>query len=137
MEYGPFKSTLEADLSELDRVHELVNYVADRAGVDPGTAYSTELALTEAFTNIVRHAYPEKRNQENVSIELSVEEGALICTLVDDGVPFDQSVARLKKDAIVEGVNGLSVMAASVDEISYLRSGETNVLSIRKSIQGG
>jgi serine/threonine-protein kinase RsbW len=75
-----------------------------------------KLALTEACTNSVRHAYADTRGAIEVRYELS--EGWLAIEVEDDGAGFEPNFSDrpLDPDALDEGGLGLAIIRAVSDE---------------------
>ena len=84
--------------------------------MEEDTLRDLKLALTEACTNSVRHAYPDARGAIEVRYELS--EGFLAVVVEDDGAGFspDLSHRQLDPDALDEGGLGLAIIQAVSDE---------------------
>jgi serine/threonine-protein kinase RsbW len=73
-----------------------------------------KLALTEACTNCVRHAYPERPGTVEITYELQVDR--LAVEIVDDGLGFDYSNGDGSEDDLVEGGLGIAIIRALADE---------------------
>jgi serine/threonine-protein kinase RsbW len=75
-------------LEQLADISLFVVQVAEEAGLDESAVYAVQLAVDEAATNIIEHAYQgEDRGEICCSIE-SNQEGVKI-TLQDWGIPFN------------------------------------------------
>lgn len=77
------------------------------------------LALTEAASNIILHAY---QGQQHKSITLTVEadDDQVCVTLLHTGKPFDpETVAAPAFDGSQEGGFGLYLVRKCVDEVQY------------------
>jgi serine/threonine-protein kinase RsbW len=73
-----------------------------------------KLALTEACTNSVRHAYPEGAGVVEIVYELAGDQLAIeVC---DVGRGFDYSVSHDDGDELVEGGLGIAIIRALADE---------------------
>ena len=83
-----------------------------------------KLALTEAVSNSVRHAYPG--GEGFVSIAYEVSATALQIEVVDDGEGFDPAVpAPLEGEELSEGGLGIAIIRTIADELEIAsRSGE-------------
>jgi serine/threonine-protein kinase RsbW len=84
--------------------------------IEEDTLRDLKLALTEACTNSVRHAYPDVRGAIEVRYELS--EGLLAVEVEDNGAGFDPDFSdqHLDPDALDEGGLGLAIIRAVSDE---------------------
>jgi serine/threonine-protein kinase RsbW len=83
-----------------------------------------KLALTEACTNSVKHAYDESGGTVGITYELYGDR--LIVEVVDDGNGFERRVAHDGDDGLGEGGLGLDIIDAVSDG-----------LEIRKRAGGG
>ena len=83
-------------------------------GVPDATVSSLKLALSEALTNAVEHAYPGHDVPGRVSVMASVVDHHVHVVVTDDGVGF---APRLDSPGL--GV-GLPVMAAVCDSLEIL-----------------
>ena len=95
-----------------------------------------ELALVEAATNVVRHAYRELPAEEiRVSLERRPE--AVVLAVADRGHSFDPSKVPpppppdpADPRTWPEGGMGLALIRASCDEVTYVSEGGENVLRL-------
>jgi serine/threonine-protein kinase RsbW len=73
-----------------------------------------KLALTEACTNCVRHAYAERPGSVEITYELHADR--LTVEVADDGTGFDHGNGGADEDELVEGGLGLAIIRALADE---------------------
>jgi len=73
-----------------------------------------KLALTEACTNSVRHAYPEGAGAVQILYEL--EPDRLVIEVSDDGRGFDYSEPVGDEEELTEGGLGIAIIRALADE---------------------
>ena len=73
-----------------------------------------KLALTEACTNCVRHAYPERPGSVQITYELTGDR--LAVEVADDGLGFDYANGDGEDDDLVEGGLGIAIIRALADE---------------------
>ena len=119
-------------------IHAIVSY----AGLDPEKSNSVELALVEAVTNSIRHAYHGEPNHR-VTVVIECEHRRIRFVLIDTGVPMPkEKVERLIRgrgitdadyrdlSTIPEGGRGLEIIHQTMDEISYKREGVRNHLTL-------
>ncbi len=86
-----------------------------------------KLALTEACTNSVRHAYAGREGMVEILYEL--HDDKLVIEVVDEGEGFDpptEASTALAEDELSEGGLGIAIIEALADEFE-----------IRKRAQGG
>jgi serine/threonine-protein kinase RsbW len=73
-----------------------------------------KLALTEACTNCVRHAYVERPGTVEITYELRADRFTV--EVADDGQGFDYANGHAIDDELVEGGLGLAIIRALADE---------------------
>jgi serine/threonine-protein kinase RsbW len=74
-----------------------------------------KLALTEAVSNSVRHAYADEGGFVSIAYELS--RGALAIEVVDDGAGFDpERPPLLEGEELTEGGLGIAIIRTIADE---------------------
>jgi serine/threonine-protein kinase RsbW len=77
------------------------------------TLNDLKLAVTEACTNSVRHAYGE--NGGTVDIVYELHDDRLVVEVTDDGAGFDPDTVE-EADALNEGGLGIAIIRALADE---------------------
>ena len=82
-----------------------------------GTLADLKLALTEATSNSVRHAYAEGEGHVEISFEIS--EDRLVVEVVDNGIGFDPERASGNGDGaeLAEGGLGIAIIRSIADEV--------------------
>ena len=78
------------------------------------TLADLKLALTEACSNSVRHAYGEHEGAVEILYEL--HDDRLAIEVVDDGEGFGETRVHEAGDDLVEGGLGIAIIRAIVDE---------------------
>ncbi len=102
--------------------------------VDPSTF---ELCVIEAVNNVIEHAYAGEPGHP-VDVTLSIAGDRLTCAICDTGRTMDWEAACRRaeqlpeEEDLAEGGRGLYIMQTLMDEISYCREGDTNVLTLTK-----
>jgi serine/threonine-protein kinase RsbW len=76
-----------------------------------------KLALTEAASNSVRHAYGEAREVGVVEIAYELHSDRLVIEVTDDGEGFDPAAAKGHSDELSEGGLGIAIIRAIADEV--------------------
>lgn len=85
------------------------------------TLNDLKLAVTEACTNSVRHAYGD--NGGTVDIVYELHEDRLVVEVSDDGGGFDPNVVE-EADELTEGGLGIAIIRALVDEFEVGERGD-------------
>ena len=89
--------------------------IADLLALPEELVADLKLALTEAVSNSVRHAYSDETGFVSIAYELSG--GALAVEVVDDGKGFDpESPPPLEGEELTEGGLGISIIRTIADE---------------------
>ena len=89
--------------------------LTDLAALPPEVVADLKLALTEAVSNSVRHAYGESGGFVEVAYELSG--WSLAIEVVDDGAGFDPDrPPALEGDELSEGGLGIAIIRTIADE---------------------
>ena len=89
------------------------------AGVRPVSdeaLHDLKLALTEACSNSVRHAYEEGRDGI-VEVSYRLAEDRIVVEVTDDGAGFDASVLERAQQELDEGGLGIAIIRAVTDEL--------------------
>jgi anti-sigma regulatory factor (Ser/Thr protein kinase) len=81
-----FALDLPNDAASVTLCRRAVRSVMEQLQIPAERRYEIELALGEAATNVVRHAYPEQANQYRVEVELNTRMVRL--TVLDHGCGF-------------------------------------------------
>ncbi|MGZ8224458.1 MAG: ATP-binding protein [Methylobacter sp.] len=94
-------------------------------------AYQLNLVLTEATTNVIRHAYNNPK--DSVRITIQIQEHELNIKVYDHGQGFDLEMVSLPDlDHPQEGGLGIFFIRTLMDSVTYTHQGESNVLEIIK-----
>jgi serine/threonine-protein kinase RsbW len=89
----------------------VVSCAGQLAGFEPEDVYDLKLAVTEATTNVIRHAAVE-----SFQVEYKILPRAVEITVVDEGGGFD--VGGLTEKPGEHGGFGLAVIRSLVDEVT-------------------
>ena len=116
-------------LTGLSRVREL----------DPETLADLKLAITEAASNSVRHAYSDGSGTVEVLYDLQPDR--LVIEVSDDGEGFDydrEPAAADLEDALTEGGLGIAIIKTIADEFELGRrpDGRGSRLRFVKRLEG-
>ena len=131
-----WRLALRNDIDEIPRLHALIQSIAEETDMDHALAMSLNLALEEAVSNVMLYAYPEG-SQGVVDIEAAVRDDRIDFSVSDSGVPFDPTAAAdpdLAADLKDRPIGGLGIFLVKriMDEVTYTRKGDKNILSMTK-----
>lgn len=132
--------TIKNQISELERVNQFVDEIAEELGLDMELQMNLNLVLEEMVSNVIFYAYPEG---SDATIELKAESDGKELTFVlsDRGREFDPT---LKEDFNVNdnpaernlGGMGIYIVKNIMNQVSYQRLEGKNLLTMKKSIKG-
>ncbi|MFM8322721.1 MAG: ATP-binding protein [Chloroflexota bacterium] len=112
-----------AQFENLDLVRDFVAEAAEACGLEPAAVYGVQLAVDEAFTNIIEHAYGGE-SDEKIRCDCRIERSALVISLCDCGKPFnplDVPAPDLQADLEEREVGGLGLyfMNKLMDDVQF------------------
>ena len=126
--------TLANRMDEVPRLVALLESFGAGAGLSDDLTFRLTVALDEAITNVIEHAYDDAASHD---IELSVTwDGATLTAVIeDDGRPFDpREVPRPNVDAPIEerksGGLGVYLVRTFAQNVEYRRAESRNVLTL-------
>jgi anti-sigma regulatory factor (Ser/Thr protein kinase) len=138
---GPsFRMTIGADLREVARAGAAFAEFADAHALPTSVRRSVNVALDELLTNTIRYGLAERARGE-VTIEAELLPDRLSLTLTDDGKPFNPLDAPSPDTALPMeqrkiGGLGIHLVRGLMDEVSYQRRADRNVVVLAKSLGG-
>ncbi|HEV2424563.1 MAG TPA: ATP-binding protein [Terriglobia bacterium] len=92
------------------------------------------LAVDEALSNIIRHAYKNRCDQE-IEMRLQASPECLQVTFIDRGEPVDRSKCCAQPlDAVALGGRGTHLIRQIMDEVCYERVPGGNRLRLKKCL---
>lgn len=120
----------------LARIDAFVRKIAQTGGFERFAVYSIEMAVDEACSNIIEHAYGGE-GKGDIDCTCSVDDHAIVITLTDRGKPFDPSTIPqpiLTDDLDKRQAHGLGLyfMRQWMDEVHFNHNGSENVLTLVK-----
>jgi anti-sigma regulatory factor (Ser/Thr protein kinase) len=108
-----------ADAESVVLARQMVRGIVDVLGWGDESRTDISIAVTEACTNVVLHAYPEGEDGE-YQVRAWLEPDRLVVTVRDEGQGFSP---RMPAPAAGLGL-GLPLMLAIGDEVSFSSDGE-------------
>jgi anti-sigma regulatory factor (Ser/Thr protein kinase) len=133
--YLQVRFALPSDPRYLPVVRGAIAPLAAAIGWDEGECRAITLAVDEALTNVIRHAYS---NRPDGLIELECRESAdgLEITLLDDGEAPDQSkICSRELGCDQPGGLGTHIIRQVMDTVSYEASDKGNRFVARKTLR--
>jgi serine/threonine-protein kinase RsbW len=120
----------------LASIGDFVRKIAQEAGFESFAVYSIEMAVDEACSNIIEHAYGGE-GKGDIHCTCSVTEDAFKVVIRDRGKPFDPSSVpspNLSKDIDERQAHGLGLhfIRKWMDDVQFLSEGPENILTMVK-----
>jgi len=114
---------LESKSSNLKLIREFVVRIAQEADFNEEDMHKIELAVDEACSNVVKHAYPDNENN-SIEIEVSFDSRAFNVKVQDRGCGFDpnrlpQTDMKTYLEKYQVGGLGIHLMKSLMDLVEY------------------
>lgn len=114
---------IPSQTDNLEIIRNFVNGVAKKVGFDSEESNKIELAVDEACTNVIEHAYQHDENQ-NIDIAIKIDYQKLIVIVTDKGQSFKMEEVEMPdmKSYLAElrvGGLGIYLMKTLMDEVDY------------------
>jgi serine/threonine-protein kinase RsbW len=122
----------------LEDISQMVGQAAEKAGLDDSGVYAVQLAVDEACTNIIEHAYGGE-GLGLIDVTTHVKPTCLIVQLRDFGRPFDPASipvpqTNLPLEEIQPRGIGLYLIRKMMDEIKFeFTTDRGNILTMVKN----
>ena len=130
---------IENDLSEIPKVDEKLDEFAEQFGLPPAIAATFHIIFDDLLNNVISYGFNDGQ-RHFIEVGLELTENSLIVSIADDGVPFNPLAADTPdtqlsiEDRQIGGL-GIHLVINMVDDISYQRTADKNVLTLTKSLQ--
>ena len=130
--------SVEASTEHLAEVRDFVVAHAENIGLSQKEISDIRLAVDEAYTNIIKHAY-KNTPREKVEIKIGSDTNQLWISLMDKGESFDPGsysepdlMKRIKQKK--RGGMGVYLIRKLMDQVQYNRKGTTNEIRMVKNL---
>ncbi len=133
---------LPTKLDQLDRIYDAVDELGEAEDWPPGMMYQVKLVLEELGVNIVTHGHDNNPDHE-FEIILDSDTDELTIELRDEGQAFnpltDSPEPDLESGLDDRPIGGLGIylVRTMMDELSYRREDNKNILKIVKRKDNG
>lgn len=131
--------TIENEMSEMNKVHDFVDNLCMDLNLNSELTMSLNLAVEEIVANVIMYAYENSKNKK-IDIAKEIDEnGNVIFTIIDSGIPFDpieKSDPDINMPAEDRPIGGLGIFIVKqiMDEVKYFRVKNLNILKMKKYI---
>ncbi len=132
---------LPANVKQLIHVYNFIHEELKRRDAPKSVYGALDIAAEELFVNICHYAYPnatpEEPGEARVGFEYTPNPPALTVSISDDGVPYNplekpDAVTPDRIEDVPIGGLGILMTKRSVDDMTYERKGDSNVVTFRK-----
>jgi len=117
-----------------------VGKIAQKVGFGEEDIYKIELAVDEACTNVIRHAYDPNHRRKDIDIDIAVDGKKMTILVIDHGKGFDPAAVPhpdMKEYLSHYRVGGLGIflMETLMDEVDFdIKPGVRNRVKLVKYI---
>jgi len=130
------KKSYPATLSNLKKIRATIKDFLKIYEVDLKIIKNIQLAVDEAVTNIIKHAYKGENKNNIIKIELELKNKKFLIHLYDNGIKVNKNNIKPRSlDNIKPGGLGTYFIDQLMDETKYLKSNKwINHLVLKKNI---
>lgn len=132
---GTLSVQLKNDLSELQRMNQIVTEFGERHGLASELVFRLTLVLEEIITNVISYGY-EDGSEHEISVRLFWHDPNMRIEVEDDARPFNPLKAPppdMGKPLAERKVGGLGIhlVREMMDELEYRRENDKNLLILK------
>lgn len=130
---------LKNDLEQIELLAQAVELFGETHKLPAKTVFQTNLALDELLTNTICYGYP-KGGEHEIMVRLTLESEKFlfieICDDADAFNPLEIAAPDVNQDIDDRPIGGLGIFLVRriMDEITYMRKDNHNILILRKRI---
>ena len=133
----PAHLVIDAKTENLEKVLAFAEEQLAKADCPVKVQTQIGVAMEEIFVNIALYAYAPETGKADITIDIGENPKEAVITFRDKGVAFnplekeDPDVTQSAEDRQIGGL-GIYIVKKTMDEVTYAREGDENVLRIRK-----
>ena len=129
---------LANQLGELETIRASIKKLVVDWGIPVSLEFSLNLAIEEAFTNVVNYAF-DNGQEHQIELCFEIRGRNLIITITDDGMPYDPTLIPEPDtglDASKRPLGGLGffLVRKFMDKVEYRRKENKNQLILTKNL---
>jgi anti-anti-sigma factor len=140
-----FRMTIGTDGGEAARVNAAFATFAEAHALPASVRRSVHVVLDELLTNTIVYGFAGRGGGGEASVEVELRADRVSVTLTDDGPPFNPldvappapAPAGLPVERRPIGGLGIHLVRGLMDEVSYQRRADRNVVILAKLLRGG
>lgn len=129
------KIVISSDVRFLAAIRHTIGNLTAVLGWNDSESQAITLAVEEALTNKIRHAY-KNRPVGRIQFEFRTEPHALVFQLTDQGEPPDPARICARRDTLQAGGFGTQIMKDVMDKVVYRTTEEGNHVILTKYLPG-
>jgi len=130
------KIVISSDVRFLSVVRHTIGNLTMQMGWNDSDSLAITLAVEEALTNKIRHAYRNKPGGR-IQLEFRTEPGALVFKVTDQGEPPDpELICAREEESLTAGGFGTHIIRDVMDKVVYQTVDEGNQLILTKYLPG-
>ena len=137
-----YRLKIPGQKDNLEIIRNFISGVAKKVGFDEDDVNKIELAVDEACTNVIKHAYLEDETQ-HIDIAIKIDYQKLTVIVTDRGKSFDMEEVEMPdmKTYLAElrvGGLGVYLMRTLMDEVDYQArpDGKNEVRMVKYFLKG-
>lgn len=129
---------IDNQIGELSFLAEEIEKLAEEWNLPMALAMNINLVIEEAVSNIIFYAFADnEKHKIKISISLNIDK--LLIEIADNGLPFNPMLQQepditLPLEERPVGGLGIFLITQIMDEVSYIRLKNQNILTLNKSI---
>jgi len=136
-----FRIKLPSETANLDIIRKFVSGIAENLGFSDDDIYKIELAVDEACSNVIKHAYRNMKNNRKekiIDITVKIKPKQLEIIVADKGKGFHPEKLREPKieeymKKMKRGGLGIYLMKSMMDEVKFkIKPGVRNEVKLIK-----
>ncbi|MDD2204792.1 MAG: SpoIIE family protein phosphatase [Bacteroidales bacterium] len=130
---------IDNNIEEINKLHVFIEEISQDINLPADLSMQMDLALEEIVSNVILYAYKDLKNKK-IEITAEMHGQELIFTVIDAGEPFDPTakedpdISLSAEDRPIGGL-GVYIVKQLMDEISYTRRDNHNILKMKKNIE--
>lgn len=130
---------MPAEVDSLPRIIDFVDAELDALNCLPATRVQINVAIDEIFANIAFYAYPDKKGDAVIRLQINKSKPEIILTFIDSGIPFNPLKAKdpdIRLPAGNRKIGGLGIFMVkkTMDSVSYEYKDGQNRLTIKRKL---
>jgi anti-sigma regulatory factor (Ser/Thr protein kinase) len=133
--YIEARIVISTDVRFLTAIRHTIGNLTVALGWNEEESQAITLAVEEALTNKIRHAY-RNRPDGRIQFELRTEPDALVVQLTDQGEPPDPAKICARRDSLQPGGFGTQIIKDVMDKVVYRTTEQGNQVILTKYLPG-